>query len=76
MKKIKIDREKVLNICNRFSVPLQALGSLILYFFIEVMSRHSFVEAWIYMTGRPLIFLYNGRLIFMTTMVVYLFRRR
>lgn len=76
MKKIKIDRKKALNICNRFSVPLQALGSLILYFFIEVMSRHSFVEAWIYMTGRPLIFLYNGLLIFMTTMVVYLFRRR
>jgi hypothetical protein len=76
MKKIKIDRERFLDICNRYSVPLQALGSLVLYFLIEVMSRHSFVKAWEYMTERPVIFLYNGLLIFMTTTVVYLFRRR
>ncbi len=76
MKKIKINREKCVRICNRFSVPLQALGSCLLYFIIEVLSRHSFYEAWHFMVSRPLIFLYNAFLIFVTTTVVYLFRRR
>ena len=66
----------MIQICNRFSVPLQALGACLLYFVIEVISRHSLYQAWRYMTERPLIFLYNAFLIFTTTTVVYLFRRR
>lgn len=71
-----MNREKCIRICNRFSVPLQALGSFLLYFVIEALSRHSLYKAWHFLTARPLIFLYNVFLIFMTTTLIYLFRRR
>ncbi|MDO4306071.1 MAG: LTA synthase family protein [Eubacteriales bacterium] len=61
---------------NRISLLLHALGSAAGYFLIEAMSRHSFLEAWEYMTGRPLVFAYNTAFIFTTTLIVYLFRRR
>ena len=61
---------------NMFSVPLQFLAVCVGYFFIEAMSRHSLFEAADFMMGRPLVFLYNAALIFTTTLVVYLFRRR
>ena len=76
MKKIKWDKETFIRVCNRFSVPIQALGCCLLYFAIEAISRHSMAEAWYFMTRRPLVFLYNAFLIFTTTTVVYLFRRR
>ena len=46
------------------------------YFLIEAISRHSFIEAWNYMTGKPLVFAYNAGLIFVTSLIAYLFRRR
>ena len=46
------------------------------YFFIEAISRHSIWEAMDFLTERPLVFLYNTFLIFTTTLIVYLFRRR
>lgn len=61
---------------NMVSVPLQMLGVCVLYFVIEWISRHSFMEAWEYMTQRPWVFLYNSFLIFTTTLLVYLTRRR
>lgn len=61
---------------NMFSVPLQMLAACIGYFFIEAISRHSVTEALEYMQERPLVFLYNAFLIFTTTLIVYLFRRR
>lgn len=61
---------------NRFSLPLQAMASAVGYFLIEAISRHSLWEAFTYMTERPLVFLYNAALIFTTSLVVYLFRRR
>lgn len=72
----KINWKKVSIICNRISLLLQALGCCVLYFIIETISRHSPMEAWAYMTERPWVFLYNAFLIFTTSMVVYLFRRR
>lgn len=63
-------------ILNKISLILHALGSAALYFLIEAMSRHSFVEAWTYMTEKPLVFAYNAGLIFTTSLIVYLFRRR
>ena len=59
-----------------FSVPLQMLAVCIGYFFIEAISRHSLWEAVDFMKERPLVFLYNAFLIFTTTLIVYLFRRR
>lgn len=67
---------KMIRILNLFSVPLQFLGCCMLYFVMEALSRHSVFSAWEYMTGSPLIFLYNALLIFTTSLVVYLFKRR
>ena len=61
---------------NMFSVPLQFLAVCVGYYFIEAISRHSLFSAMDFMTGRPLVFLYNAFLIFTTTLIVYLFRRR
>lgn len=63
-------------ICNKISLLLHALASAAGYFIIEAMSRHSFLEAWDYMTGKPLVFAYNTAFIFTTSLIVYLFRRR
>lgn len=79
MKKINLkkpDRRQVIRICNLLSVPLQFLGCCVLYLIIEALSRHSLILAWEYMTESPLIFLYNAFLIFTTSLVVYLFKRR
>lgn len=64
------------NVFNKISLVFHALGSAVLYFVIEAISRHSIAEAWSYMTGRPLVFLYNTAFIFTTTLIAYLFRRR
>ena len=61
---------------TKFSVPLQALWCCVLYFAIEWMSRHSFYEAWRYMTESPIIFLYNASILFVTMLPVYLVRKR
>lgn len=75
MKRIRISDRKI-DLMNRFSLLLHAVGSLVLYFLIEAVSRHSLVEAWHFMTGKPIVFLYNALLIFTTSTIVYLFRRR
>ncbi len=72
----KINWQKVSAFCNKISILLQALGCCVLYFVIEAISRHSFVQAWDFMTSRPWVFLYNSFLIFTTSIIVYLFRRR
>ena len=61
---------------NRFSLPLQFLLACVINFLIETVSRLSFFEAWDYLVGTPLVFLYNAFMIFTTFMLVYLFRRR
>ncbi len=68
--------EKRIKWLNRFSLPLQALASLVGYLLIESISRHSLAEGFTFMVEKPLVFLYNSGLIFTTTLVVYLFRRR
>lgn len=72
----KTDKKQVIRICNWFSVPLQFLGCCVLYLIIEALSRHSLGLAWTYMVESPWIFLYNAFLIFTTSLVVYLFKRR
>ena len=68
--------DKKIKWLNRFSLPLHALASIVGYFVIEAISRHSPREAFLYMTERPAVFFYNAALIFTTTLIVYLFRRR
>lgn len=63
-------------IMNRFSLVFHALLACTLNLIIEAISRHSIVRGWEYMTGSPLVFLYNSFMIFMTFMIVYLFKRR
>ena len=62
------------NFFNKISLILQALGCAVLYFVIEAICRHSFTEAWTYMTTKPLVFAYNAAFIFTTMLIVYLFR--
>ena len=61
---------------QKISLLIHALGSMAVYFLIEVFSRHSILEAWEYMTEKPLVFAYNTAFIFTTTLIAYLFRRR
>ena len=68
--------EKWLKYLNLLSLPIQMVVVMMGYFVIEAISRHSVGEAYTYMTERPLVFLYNSFLIFTTTLIVYLVRRR
>ncbi len=61
---------------NRLSLPLHFLLACVINFLIELVSRLSFFEAWDYMVGTPLVFLYNAFMIFATLSIVYLVRRR
>ncbi len=61
---------------NRLSLPLHFLLACVINFLIELVSRLSFFEAWDYMVGTPLVFLYNAFMIFATFSIVYLVRRR
>ncbi|MCI8885725.1 MAG: LTA synthase family protein [Dorea sp.] len=61
---------------NQISLLLHAVLACMINFVIEAISRHSAVEAWNYMTGTPLVFLYNAFMIFITFSAVYLVRRR
>ena len=67
---------KTVNVLNKYSLVFHALWSMVLELMIETFSRHSIAKGFAFMTGSPLVFLYNSLLIFMTLMIVYLFRRR
>lgn len=69
-------KEQILTVCNRYSLLLHAVACFLGYFVIEVISRHSVLEALKYLDSRTLVYLYNTFLIFMTTLLVYFFRRR
>ncbi len=61
---------------NKFSVLYTILLAFVINFMIEALSRHSAAKAFGYLTGSPLVFLYNMYLIFATLCLSYLFRRR
>lgn len=67
---------KVLCLLRKFTVVAYALLSIGIYFLIELFSRHSILEAFSFMTKRPIIFVYNAFMIFVTFMIVYFFKRR
>ena len=68
--------QPVYRFMNRFSLVFLFLLACFLNFFIEGISRHSLIQAWLYMIETPKVFLFNAYLIFATLMIVYLVRRR
>ena len=68
--------EKVVNFLNKTSLIGHMFLAMILCLFIESCSRHSVNAAFSFMFDTPLIFLYNSMIIYVTFLVVYLFRRR
>ncbi len=72
----KVLRRSTCKVLNMISLPLQILAVLIGYYLIEAISRHSLREALYFIQERPLVYLYNAGLIFLTTLTVYLVRRR
>lgn len=66
----------VYQMMNRLSLLMHLFLALFLNLTIEVISRHSLVKAWDYMTGSPWTFLYNTYIIFITFLPVYMVRRR
>ena len=68
--------QPVYRFMNRFSLVFHFLLACILNFFIEGISRHSLIQAWLYMIETPKVFLFNAYLIFATLMIIYLVRRR
>jgi len=61
---------------NRLAPLLHFAAAFAGYFIIEALARHSLEEAGQFLTGHPKVFLYNTLLIFITTLPVFLFRRR
>lgn len=52
------------------------LLACILNFILEVLSRHSFSDAWAFIYGSPLVFLYNAVIIFVTLSLVMFAKRK
>lgn len=69
-------RERLLYILNRYSLVFHYLLACFVCFFIEVISRHSFTDAFSFMFDRSLVFLYNSLIVFTSLHLVYFFRRR
>lgn len=67
---------KVLHILRKVTLVAYVLLSIGIYFLIELFSRHSILEAFLFMTKSPIIFLYNAFMIFVTFTIVYFFKRR
>lgn len=61
---------------NRFSLVLQYAACFFGYFVIEWMSRHSLGATVSFLHNSTTVFVYNTLLIFVSTLPVYLFRRR
>lgn len=72
----KPNREQVIAVCNRFALLLHAAACFGGYFLIEAISRHSFEEALVFLDVRTKVYCYNVLLIFLTTLPVFLIRRR
>lgn len=52
------------------------LLACVMNYVLEVLSRHSFVKAFLFIKGSPLVFLYNAFIIFVTLSLVLFAKRR
>lgn len=69
-------REKLLYILNRYSLVFHYLLACFICLLIEVISRHSLLDAFSFVFDRSLVFLYNSLIVFTSLHLVYFFRRR
>ena len=69
-------KEKLVAFLNRYSLIFHYLLACSVCFVIEIISRHSFVSAFIFIFDRGLVFLYNSMIVFTSLHLVYFFRRR
>lgn len=69
-------RVKLIGILNRYSLIFHYILACSICFFIEVISRHSFSDAFAFAFDRGLAFLYNSLIVFTSLHLVYFFRRR
>ena len=77
LNKIKqFDQTKLCATMNRYSLILQFVLSCLICFVIEATSRHSVLKALLFMHEKTTVFLYNSLIVFVTFLVVYLFKRR
>ncbi len=69
-------QEKLISVFNRYSPIFHYILACSVCFLIEVISRHSFGDAFVFMFDRGLVFLYNSLIVFTSLHLVYFFRRR
>ncbi|MCC8168449.1 MAG: LTA synthase family protein, partial [Clostridiales bacterium] len=67
---------KVIAFLNKYSILFQALLSCAIVFVVEWISRRSFVSAISFVAGHTGAYFYNALIVFVSLMLVYLFRRR
>lgn len=72
----KREINKTVEILNKFSMLFHGLLSCLICFFAESVSRHSLMEAVLFVWDSPITFLYNAMIIFITFLPVYFFKRR
>lgn len=70
------ERESKIQVPSLIAVLLQLLTASVLCFVIEVLARHSFSEGIAFVHNHTWAFVYNCVLIFMTSLPVFLFRKR
>ena len=69
-------KEKLITYLNRYSLVFHYILACAICFLIEVISRHSFSDAFAFMFDRGLTYLYNSLIVFTSLHLVYFFRRR
>ncbi len=69
-------REKLTGTLNKYSLIFHYILACSICCFIEVISRHSFSDAFAFVFDRGLAFLYNSLIVFTSLHLVYFFRRR
>ena len=72
--KYKLDQLSIF--LNRVSIVATIFYSAIIYFIMEMFSRHSFIKTIFFIADSPLVFLYNTFMVFLPFLIVYFFRRR
>ena len=68
--------QRMISILNKYSLLFHALLACGVCFVIEWISRHSFVEACVFVFDRNLVFLYNSLIVYASLMLVYIVKRR